>query len=36
VAHALAAALDAPSTIRKQFTLLNGPVPIEEALSDLP
>ena len=36
VAHALAAALDAPSTIRKQLTLLNGPVPIEEALSDLP
>jgi len=36
VAHALAAALDSPATIRKQFTLLTGPVPIEEALSDLP
>lgn len=36
VAHALAAALDEPATIRKQFTLLSGPVPIEEALSDLP
>jgi uncharacterized protein YbjT (DUF2867 family) len=36
VAHALVAALDSPATIRKQFTLLSGPVPIEEALSDLP
>jgi uncharacterized protein YbjT (DUF2867 family) len=36
VAHALAAALDAPSTIRKQFTLLSGPVPVEEAFADLP
>jgi uncharacterized protein YbjT (DUF2867 family) len=36
VAHALAAALDSPATIRKQFTLLSGVVPIEEALTDLP
>jgi uncharacterized protein YbjT (DUF2867 family) len=36
VAHTLAAALDEPATIRKQFSLLTGPVPIEEALSDLP
>jgi hypothetical protein len=36
VAHALVAALDSPATIRKQFTLLTGPVPVEEALSDLP
>jgi uncharacterized protein YbjT (DUF2867 family) len=36
VAHALAAALDEPATIRKQFTLLSGPVPIEEAFSALP
>ncbi len=36
VAHALAAALDEPATIRKQFTLLSGVVPIEEALRDLP
>lgn len=36
VAHALVAALDEPATIRKQFTLLSGPVPIEEALRDLP
>lgn len=36
VAHALAAALDQPATVRKQFTLLTGPVPIEEAFVDLP
>lgn len=36
VAHALAAALDRPATFRKQFTLLAGPVPIEEAFVDLP
>ncbi len=36
VAHALAAALDEPASIRKQLTLLSGPVPVEEALSDLP
>lgn len=36
VAHALVAALDEPATIRKQFTLLSGVVPIEEALRDLP
>jgi uncharacterized protein YbjT (DUF2867 family) len=36
VAHALVAALDSPATIGKQFTLLSGPVPIEEALSALP
>lgn len=36
VAHALEAALDSPSTIGKQFTLLSGPVPIEEAYVDLP
>jgi uncharacterized protein YbjT (DUF2867 family) len=36
VAHALVAALDSPATVRKQLTLLAGPVPIEEALSDLP
>jgi uncharacterized protein YbjT (DUF2867 family) len=36
VAHALAAALDSPATVRKQFTLLTGVVPIEEALTDLP
>ena len=36
VAHALVAALDEPATIRKQFTLLSGPAPIEEALRDLP
>jgi uncharacterized protein YbjT (DUF2867 family) len=36
VAHALAAALDSPATIGKQLTLLTGPVPVEEALSDLP
>lgn len=36
VAHALVAALDSPATIRRQFTLLTGPVPVEEALSDLP
>jgi uncharacterized protein YbjT (DUF2867 family) len=36
VAHALAAALDSPATIHKQFTLLSGVVPIEEALTDLP
>jgi uncharacterized protein YbjT (DUF2867 family) len=36
VAHALAVALDEPATIRKQFTLLSGVVPIEEALTDLP
>ena len=36
VAHALVAALDEPATIRKQFTLLSGHVPIEEALRDLP
>jgi uncharacterized protein YbjT (DUF2867 family) len=35
VAHALAAALDEPASIRKQLTLLSGPVPVEEALSDL-
>jgi uncharacterized protein YbjT (DUF2867 family) len=36
VAHALVAALDSPATIGKQLTLLTGPVPVEEALSDLP
>lgn len=36
VAHALVAALDEPATIRKQFTLLSGVVPIEEAFKDLP
>jgi uncharacterized protein YbjT (DUF2867 family) len=36
VAHALAVALDRPATFRKQFTLLSGPVPIEEAFVDLP
>jgi uncharacterized protein YbjT (DUF2867 family) len=36
VAHALVAALDAPATVGKQFSLLSGPVPIEEAFSDLP
>jgi uncharacterized protein YbjT (DUF2867 family) len=36
VAHALVAALDSPATIGKQLTLLSGPVPVEEALSDLP
>lgn len=36
VAHALEAALDRPATFRKQFTLLSGPVPIEEAYVDLP
>ncbi len=36
VAHALTAALDEPATIRKQFTLLSGVVPIEEAFKDLP
>ncbi|HSE08686.1 MAG TPA: SDR family oxidoreductase [Nocardioidaceae bacterium] len=36
VAHALVAALDSPATIGRQFTLLSGPVPIEEALSALP
>ena len=36
VAHAIAAALDRPATYRKQFTLLSGPVPIEEAYVDLP
>lgn len=35
VAHALVAALDSPATIHQQFTLLSGPVPVEEALSDL-
>ncbi|HEX5772576.1 MAG TPA: SDR family oxidoreductase [Nocardioidaceae bacterium] len=36
VAHALVAALDAPATIRKQFTLLSGVVPVEEAFVALP
>lgn len=36
VAHALAAALNRPATYRKQFTLLSGPVPVEEAFVDLP
>ena len=36
VAHALEAALDRPATYRKQFTLLSGPVPVEEAYVDLP
>jgi uncharacterized protein YbjT (DUF2867 family) len=36
VAHALEAALDSPATVRKQVTLLSGPVPIEEAFADLP
>ena len=36
VAHALAAALDDPATIRKQFTLLAGDTPVEEALRALP
>ncbi|HEX6247093.1 MAG TPA: SDR family oxidoreductase [Nocardioidaceae bacterium] len=36
VAHALEAALDRPATFRKQFTLLSGSVPIEEAYVDLP
>jgi uncharacterized protein YbjT (DUF2867 family) len=36
IAHALVAALDSPATIGKQLTLLTGPVPVEEALSDLP
>jgi uncharacterized protein YbjT (DUF2867 family) len=36
VAHALAAALDSPATIRKQLTLLSGPVPVEEAFAALP
>jgi uncharacterized protein YbjT (DUF2867 family) len=36
VAHALVAALDAPATIRKQLTLLSGPVPVEEAFVALP
>jgi uncharacterized protein YbjT (DUF2867 family) len=33
VAHALVAALDEPATIGKQFTLLSGSTPIEEALA---
>ncbi len=36
VAHALAAALNRPATVRRQFTLLSGPVPLEEAFVDLP
>jgi uncharacterized protein YbjT (DUF2867 family) len=36
VAHALVAALDSPATIRKQLTLLSGPVPVEEAFTALP
>jgi uncharacterized protein YbjT (DUF2867 family) len=36
VAHVLVAALDSTATIGKQLTLLTGPVPVEEALSDLP
>ena len=36
VAHALVAALDEPATVRKQFTVLSGPAPVEEALSALP
>jgi uncharacterized protein YbjT (DUF2867 family) len=36
VAHALEAALDRPATYRKQFTLLSGPVPVEEAFVALP
>jgi uncharacterized protein YbjT (DUF2867 family) len=35
VAHALVAALDEPATVRKQFTLLSGDQPIEQALSSL-
>jgi uncharacterized protein YbjT (DUF2867 family) len=35
VAHALAAALDEPATVRRQFTLLAGPTPVEEALRTL-
>ena len=35
VAHALAAALNRPATVGKQFTLLSGPVPVEEAFVDL-
>lgn len=35
VAHALVAALDEPATIRRQFTLLTGPTPVEEALRAL-
>ena len=35
VAHAIAAALDEPATIRKQFTLLSGPTPIEQAVAAL-
>lgn len=33
VASTLAAALDEPATVRRQFTLLSGPTPIEQALS---
>jgi uncharacterized protein YbjT (DUF2867 family) len=36
VAYAVAAALNRSATIGKQFTLLSGPVPIEEAFVDLP
>jgi uncharacterized protein YbjT (DUF2867 family) len=36
VARAVAAALDSPATIGKQVTLLSGPVPVEEAFSNLP
>lgn len=36
VAHALAAALDEPATVRKQLTLLSGPTPLAEAFADLP
>lgn len=36
VAHALEAALDSPATVRRQFTLLTGQVPIEEAFAALP
>lgn len=36
VAQALVAALDEPATVRKQFTLLSGVVPVEEAFKDLP
>lgn len=36
VAHAIAVALEEPATIGKRFTLLTGPDPVEEALSDLP
>ncbi len=35
VAHALAAALAEPATVGKQFTLLSGPTPIEQALAAL-